>query len=204
MSTSRPERSGKKFAPTPKNLARRKYQDKGVRLLARFLLNEANVATVASSLAVLYLESLDRLMNLSTQLDLTCRDQASKPDLQWKERVRRLRLTLRLEKERVHLLGQIIGGILGCLGGTQRLIHEAINKTNASPCEVDPDEARRIQMAVSIARIVVERCWAYKMELPEFLQKIVRGSMDAKTIAAVERDGLLRPEPDNDKEGDPK
>jgi hypothetical protein len=149
------------------------------------------------------LEPLDRLMNLSTELDLACRDQASKPDLQWKEKVRRFRLTLRLEKERVHLLRQIIGGILACQGGTQRLIVEEINKINANPYGVEPGEPMREEIYYRVARIFVERARAFKMPLPEFVQEAVRG-MDAESVAEAERDGLLGPKPDNDKKGEPK
>ncbi len=76
----------------------------------------------------------------------------------------------------------------------------------------EPGEERQREIAVGIARIMLERSRAFKLRLPEVAQEAVR-AMDPETVAQAERDGLLdpkpaeregivEPKPDKDKKGE--
>ncbi len=59
-----------------------------------------------------------------------------------------------------------------------------------NPYNAEPGEQRQREIAVRVARIMVERSRAFRLPLPEFAQEAVRG-MDAETVAEAEQDGII-------------
>ncbi len=61
-----------------------------------------------------------------------------------------------------------------------------------NPYDAEPDDALQMDMAIQIARVMVERSLAFKLPLPEVAQEAVR-RMDAETVAEAERAGIIEP-----------
>jgi|GEM_PF-5930192 len=159
---------------TGANLARTKCEDKRLRLVGRLLRKGADATAVARVLAALRVEALDEWLSTWRQLHREISDQVSERDPQQRERVRRLRLALKLAEECIRLFDQSAAGILRCLGGPPRLMLETINEINkAHRYEAKSPEERLQEVMVTVARIAIERCRAYSLPVPEQFREVL-------------------------------
>ncbi len=210
MPASQDKSPQKNPTPAQGNGPASKYRDERIQALAQLLADKANATSVGYALAALHLESLHQALILKTELDeLTCA-QLEATDLRREKELGRVRRAVRLEGEWMRLLNRASTSVLACLGGRQRLLFEAVHKAN-NPYEAEPADVYH-EIAVQIARVMVERSVAFKLPLPKVAQEAVR-EMDPETVAQAERDGILdpkpaeregivEPKPDKDKKGE--
>lgn len=88
------------------------------------------------------------------------------PRAQWREAFRRVRLRLKFEEQRLHLIDQASTGILRCLGCNLQLMADAIAQANVKCPEPESEEASVRRVMASLIGVAVEKAKIFGTRLP--------------------------------------
>jgi hypothetical protein len=110
-----------------------------------------------SGLAVLYLPSLTRLLELSSDLDELLRDCSQFDRAAWKKTVARAQCVLKIETERLGLVDAGAQTFLRCRGGQRKLVIEANRKMREKAAEGHTLDAARKRANAQLAFVALFR-----------------------------------------------
>lgn len=124
--------------------------------------HSADIESMANQLASLYLDRLERLVDLEADLS---RMAAADHDLQWKDLGRRVARTLTIAEEQVRALDAASRALARCLGGNARIGMEATAEMQAKTERVDKNSAVRMQMQ-RLAGAACVRAAIFDLKMP--------------------------------------
>jgi hypothetical protein len=122
----------------------------------------------ASSLAVLYLPPLTRLLELSSDLDKLLQDCRQFDRAAWKRTVVRARCVLKIESERLGLVDSSVQTFLRCRGGQRKLVIEANRKMREKAAEAHNLDAARKRVGAQMAMLALNRCVTFGIDMSPF------------------------------------
>jgi hypothetical protein len=157
----------------------KKLRSEIVHDLAQKLSENADALSVATAVADLYLDPLEKILNAQAELNRAHQFRDT-DDPKSKQKLRALRFKCQDAAQFLGFVDQVARGICACLSTGKRIPLEYMAKLHSHKFQSPSDEMRRQNVRLLMENVMLAKSLAYKMPLPdEFLRNVLEFGAEA-------------------------